>query len=321
MSSHDDLYGSLQRLAEGALTARKKRRLRQRMKQQSKHWLRDWAEAILWAVCMVLLINQYIFQMYRIPSPSMSGSLEVGDMIFVNKMVYGPELLPGVAKLPGFRAARRNEVVVFENPAYLSKGPAFTILKQFVYMLTLTMVDIDRDENGEQRVHYLIKRAVGVGGDTVRAVRGDMEFRFKGSDEWVAEAAFKAASGAGYPTRRMLGAADYAELEAAGLSAAYLDMGLVPPATSQARAIFDEFAFNRARLGALAEAYPHQQRVVAEARKLGQGWYVPEGRVFTLGDNRDNSRDARWYGAVSGKKVLGHALFIYWPLPRVGGIR
>ncbi len=70
----------MQAFTEHVLTRRKKRLLTQKMKQQAKHWLRDWAEAILWAVCMVLLINQYLFQMYRIPSGSMSGTLEVGDI-------------------------------------------------------------------------------------------------------------------------------------------------------------------------------------------------------------------------------------------------
>jgi len=137
MEANESFLASLVGFTERVLTKRKKRRLVQKMKQQSKHWIRDWAEAILWAVCMVLLINQYLFQMYRIPSGSMIGTLEIGDMIFVNKLVYGPELLPGVAKLPGFREAERGEVIVFENPSYLSKGPVFTILQQFIYMATI----------------------------------------------------------------------------------------------------------------------------------------------------------------------------------------
>jgi signal peptidase I len=40
-----------------------------------------------------------------------------------------------------------------------------------------------------------------------------------------------------------------------------------------------------------------------------------------MGDNRDNSRDARYFGTVSLDKVLGKGLFRYWPIYRIGVIR
>lgn len=321
MTSNRDFYTKLQVFTEGFLTFRKRRRLKLKMKQQAKHWLRDWLEAILWAICMVLLINQYLFQMYRIPSGSMSGTLEIGDMIFVNKLVYGPELLPGIGKLSGFRETERGETVVFENPAYIGKGPVFTILQQFVYMATLTMVDIDRDELGQPRVHYLIKRAVAVGGDTVRFVDGNLYFRFRGSDTWVDELDYQRESGFQYPVRRMISPSDYPAIHEAGRRAALADMGLPLSSSSSQRNLYDEIAFSATRLHELASAYPHYTRYREESRKMAAGWYIPEDRVFTLGDNRDNSKDARWFGAVSLKRVLGHALFIYWPLNRIGRIR
>ena len=321
MTAKADFLTSLVAFTERVLTHRKKRRLAQKKKQQAKHWIRDWAEAILWAVCMVLLINQYLFQMYRIPSGSMSGTLEIGDMIFVDKLVYGPELLPGMAKMPGFREARRGETIVFENPAYLSKGPVFTVLQQFVYMATLTLVDIDLDEAGQPRVHYLIKRAVATGGDTVRVIDGEVSFLFQGASGWLAERDFQKASGFTYPIRRMVKPEDYPSIAAAGRMAAGLDMGIVPASSLPAYNPYDELALNRARLAELAAAYPQDARIVAEDRKIRSGWYIPEGRLFPMGDNRDNSKDARWFGAVSLDKVLGHALFIYWPLGRLGSIR
>lgn len=321
MDAKTDFAGSLVAFTERVLTHRKKRRLTQKMKQQTKHWVRDWAEAILWAVCMVLLINQYLFQMYRIPSGSMSGTLEIGDMIFVDKLVYGPELLPGMAKMPGFRQAKRGEVVVFENPAYLSKGPLFTILQQFVYMSTLTLVDIDLDEAGQPRVHYLIKRAVATGGDTVRVIDGEVSFLFQGASGWIAERDYQKISGFTYPLRRMVTPAEYPAIHDAGRLAALVDMGMNATATPARYSPYDDQAFNAARMSELASAYPHDARIVAEDRKIHAGWFIPEDRIFTMGDNRDNSKDARWFGAVSLKKVLGHALFIYWPLGRMGGIK
>ncbi len=39
---------------------------------------------------------------------------------------------------------------------------------------------------------------------------------------------------------------------------------------------------------------------------------VPEGQLFFLGDNRDNSNDSRFWGAVPASFVKGRAFLVYW---------
>jgi len=39
---------------------------------------------------------------------------------------------------------------------------------------------------------------------------------------------------------------------------------------------------------------------------------VPEGQLLVLGDNRDNSRDSRFWGFLPIDQVKGRAMFVYW---------
>ena len=53
---------------------------------------------------------------------------------------------------------------------------------------------------------------------------------------------------------------------------------------------------------------------------------VPEGMIFAMGDNRDNSSDSRTWGFIPRDNLKGKALFIYWSwnksrwLPRLNRI-
>ncbi len=43
-------------------------------------------------------------------------------------------------------------------------------------------------------------------------------------------------------------------------------------------------------------------------------WTVPEGEIFVLGDNRNQSSDSHSWGFVPSSLVVGRALVVYWPL-------
>ncbi len=103
----------------------------------------EWLDALIFAVVAVTLINYYLFQNYKIPTPSMEGTMLVGDHLYVSKVAYGPRVpntplsfpftqnrmplfntesyldwiqLP-YKRLAGFSDVKRNDIVVFNFPA------------------------------------------------------------------------------------------------------------------------------------------------------------------------------------------------------------
>ena len=332
---------SIQSATERYLTWRKRRKIARREKQKKKNPIVDWLDAIGSAVVIVLLINQYLLQAYQIPSPSMVPSLLVGDRIFVNKLVYGPELIPGMLKMPGFRAPSRADVIIFESPEYLSSGPLKDILQRVIYMVTLSIVDIDRDEYGQPKHHFLIKRAIGMSGDRIRMRQGNVEIRTPGEADWKSEALLKGDLGFTYPNTRTIDPEEYAFFKSAGIGYA-LELSNLTASEDQKKAISRYFVMKRDSGGSLTmEAYKLSDEIEIELWKnrtrwaqepynaayretwriLQEGQRIPDDRLFPMGDNRDNSRDARYFGAVRLAKVLGKGLLRYWPLTRFGGVR
>lgn len=109
-----------------------------------KSSIREWVDAIIFAVVAATIIRMFLFEAYTIPTPSMEKSLLVGDYLFVSKMSYGPKVpntplaFPFVHhtmpmslytksylewiklpyyRFPGFGKVKRNDAVVFNYPS------------------------------------------------------------------------------------------------------------------------------------------------------------------------------------------------------------
>ena len=54
--------------------------------------MREWLDAILFAVIASTIIRGLLFSAYAIPSASMEGSLLTGDYLFVSKIAYGARM-------------------------------------------------------------------------------------------------------------------------------------------------------------------------------------------------------------------------------------
>jgi signal peptidase I len=47
---------------------------------------------------------------------------------------------------------------------------------------------------------------------------------------------------------------------------------------------------------------------------------IPDGMFFAMGDNRGNSQDSRFFGAVPQNSIIGCVLVRVWPLGSLGGV-
>lgn len=54
---------------------------------------------------------------------------------------------------------------------------------------------------------------------------------------------------------------------------------------------------------------------IAAAPIYNGEWNVPEGNLFVLGDNRNDSSDSHAWNFLPVDNVIGKAILIYWPIP------
>jgi signal peptidase I len=102
--------------------------------------LKGWIVPIL----IFLVVRTFFFQAYRIPSPSMQPEMMVGDWLFVNNLVFGPNIPFTDITLPGYAEPVRRDIVVFKSP-----------------------YQADEAQIGNDPQPTLVKRMWGTGGDTL----------------------------------------------------------------------------------------------------------------------------------------------------------
>ena len=89
------------------------------MSPKKKSLLRDWVESIIVAFILAMIIRAFIVQAFKIPTGSMRPTLLEGDIILVNKFIYGAKIPFTNWRLPALRQPQRGDVIVFmypENP-------------------------------------------------------------------------------------------------------------------------------------------------------------------------------------------------------------
>jgi signal peptidase I len=299
----------IQQCTESFLTKRKQKKLIKRNKHKQRHPLIEWTLIIIEVVFIVIIINLFLFQNYRIPSESMVPELQIGDLIFVEKLTFGPEILPGRLKLPAFHSPQRGEVVSFESRNYALEGPWVEFWQRFIYMITLTMVNLKVDENNRPIKDLLIKRVIGLPGERIRITNaGEIEFLPRCEITWLKESTFQKQIGHCYTEEELQTENSFDDKS--GLFDLSSDFTDYDPYFARYKNAEQEY--KRAQYDIDAQSNWFKQYL---------GWYIPENRFFPMGDNRSRSMDAREYGPVPLKKIQGKALFRWLPFDRIGAIK
>jgi len=254
--------------------------------------LRDFIIAPLTALLFALIIKIFVFEAYKIPTGSMENTLLVGDFLLVNKFIYGsssPRAIPFTnIKIPYFtipavRQPERGDVVVFEYPGA-------------------------RDEIKPNEPVIYIKRLTALPGDTVSIVNKKVYINGRESpcpqtiqykNHYVQPP--EREDTRIFPKGTHWNKDNYGPLVIPKKGdSLHLDLNNI----EQWRVII-----NRELNDAAVKVTGHEITIsgrVTKSYKLKKDYY------FMMGDNRDDSFDSRFWGFVSGDKIIGKGFIVYW---------
>jgi signal peptidase I len=139
-----------------------------------KSKLREWWDAILFAVIAATLIRWLIMEAYTIPTPSMENSLLVGDFLFVSKFHYGTRTTSTPLQVP----LTHQKIWFTEIPSYSDaiklpqyRLPGFTEVKrEDVVVFNIPPRELNDDDYPVDLKTNYIKRCVAISGDTLTIV-------------------------------------------------------------------------------------------------------------------------------------------------------
>ena len=79
-------------------------------------WWLDWTAGLFPVIVAVFLLRSFLFEPFKIPSGSMIPTLQIGDLILVNKFHYGIRLPVANTKVTAGNPVQRGDVMVFRYP-------------------------------------------------------------------------------------------------------------------------------------------------------------------------------------------------------------
>lgn len=317
----------------------RRRKIRKKDRVQKRGFLKDWGYALISALIIVVLIWHYLFQLYVIPSGSMEQTLLVGDRVFVGKSYYGPGIFPGWnsgPQLPAWQDPQLDDVITFRSPSYESPGFLKNIFQKTIFILSLTTVNLQVDEEGNPLSEFFVKRVVATSGDTVRFRDGRMEILPGGMTEFVKESTLRELMGRDNPIQYLYtesavkkSAPEFAEVYS------YLAFRIPELIQVEGSSSLTVAADRYSAYAEVAEFFyrlnpqrtitprnhtapsglqsPQWVEEVMDWHWYHMGIYIPQGYLLPLGDNRHNSLDGRFFGPRKKSEIIGITRYVLTP--------
>ncbi len=236
-----------------------------------------------------LVLNNFVIASFLVPTGSMENEVMTGDLLFVNKFIYGgtsPRNIPFTNvrlpwfRIPGFRDVERGDVIVFVFPGY-------------------------RDEVAPEDFTFYLKRCVALPGDTVRVVNRvlyvngvpaplprNMKFSSRPSYGLTVEDRI-------FPKGAQWNEENYGPI-------VIPKKGMVVHLNRENIQAWDTFIRREGHTVSV-----DQSRIVIDGKDAAE-YTVRKDYLFGMGDHRDNSLDCRYWGFIPRENLVGTPLIVYW---------
>jgi len=137
-------------------------------KRRASLWRSGLLRVVVAAFLIWLLVSRFVASTWAVESVSMSPTIEPSARVVVSLLAFGPRLPFTAVRLPGLGEPRRGDVVVVEPP-YVGAVPGWRrLFEPLAGFFTGQRATLVRDLDGSRVNRFVVKRIIGVPGDTIR---------------------------------------------------------------------------------------------------------------------------------------------------------
>lgn len=157
-------------------------------KRRVSLWRSGVVRVLVTAFLLWLVVSRFLASTWRVESVSMSPALAPADRVVVSLIAFGPRIPFTSTRLPGLDEPRRGDLVVVEPP-YAGTAPAWRrLLEPIAGFFTGQKATLVRDLEGGRVNRFVVKRVIGVPGDTIRLQAFTASIKPRGASDYTPEA-------------------------------------------------------------------------------------------------------------------------------------